>query len=342
MDRKRIDMDETPIASPSPRASPRSRDARLESARHPKGATAPGFRIVGHHHMAADLPRDWIVLPPSARAGACAHPLLKGLLPSHVGFFPRASRHCVHRPTGVEQAIFKYCVRGAGWCEIDGRRHDVRAGDLMVVPPCAPHKYGATPESPWTVHWFHATGEHLEALMSELEVGRAAPIVHLGRDPRLLDLFRDLQPVLDEDYAFPQLLYASQLLGHLVGVMIRLRRERRTETPHASRRVLATVERMKHRLDDALDVVQLATHADLSVSHYAALFRRLTGSSPKVYFDRLRLERAAQLLLTSEQTIGAIARQVGYDDPLHFSRRFKAVRGIAPSAYRQRRGRDGC
>jgi hypothetical protein len=115
MDPMRIPMDETP--------------------------TRASFEIRGHLHMAADLPRRWIVVPPSDRARALAHPLLEALLPSHVGFFPGARRHRVDRPEGVDQAIFKYCVAGEGWCQVGGRRFDVGAGDLMVVLGCAPKTY---------------------------------------------------------------------------------------------------------------------------------------------------------------------------------------------------------
>ncbi len=296
------------------------------------------FRIEGHHHMAADLPRQWIVLPPGDRTRALRHPLLKGLLPSHIGFFPSAKHHRIHRPEGLDQAIFKYCVHGAGWCEVDDRRFDVGPGDLMVVPPQAPHAYGSSVARPWTVHWFHAMGSELGLLLRELGVSTASPVVHLGRDAQLVRLLQDLEHTLEHDCAFPQLLYASQLLGHIVGLMIRLRRAHPTKAPAADQRVLRSAEEMTERLDLPLDVAQLASSANLSISHYAALFRRLVGSSPKSHFDHLRLHRAAALLLTTHETVQAIAQTMGYKDPLYFSRTFRRVHGVSPSEYRREYG----
>jgi AraC family transcriptional regulator, arabinose operon regulatory protein len=298
--------------------------------------SGPVFEIRDQFHMAADLPRRWITLPPAVRRKALSHPLLKTLLPSHVGFFPDARHHEIRRPEGVEQAIFKYCVRGSGWCEIEGRTSPVNLGDLMVVPPNVPHAYGSSQKRPWTVYWFHAVGQHLEALFAELGVGRAQPVVHLGRDMRLVALLQDLEQVYEDDYAFPQLLYASQLLAHIVGVMICLRRNHLTRVPDARQRVLQSAERIKQRLDKPLDVAQQASLANLSLSHYSALFRSLTGDSPKAYFRRLRLHRAARLLMTTDQSVATIARQMGYDDPLYFSRIFRRVHGVSPSKYRER------
>jgi len=222
---------------------------------------APLFEIRDQFHMASELPRRWITLPPPVRSKALTHPLLSGLLLSHVGFFPDTKRHEIRRPDGVDQAIFKYCVRGVGWCEIAGGRFSVSPGELMVVPPNEPHAYGSTLKRPWTVHWFHAAGRHLQPLLAELGVSRARPVVHLGRDMRLVGLLQDLERVYEDDYAFPQLLYASQLLGYVVGLMIRLRRTRFSRTPDARERVLQSAERMKQRLDEPLDVAQQASLA---------------------------------------------------------------------------------
>ncbi len=54
------------------------------------------------------------------------------------------------------------------------------------------------------------------------------------------------------------------------------------------------------------------------------------------YFIRLRLHRACQLLDGTDQTIRQIAMQVGYADPLYFSRTFRAIHDVSPSEYRTR------
>jgi len=40
--------------------------------------------------------------------------------------------------------------------------------------------------------------------------------------------------------------------------------------------------------------------------------------------------------MTTDQSVATIARQVGYDDPLYFSRIFRRVHGVSPSEYRNR------
>ena len=155
-----------------------------------------GPYIRGHRHWWPDLPRPWIVLPPDVREAALSRPLSRHLLPSHVGFFPEARGHRIRREAGIGSTIFKYCVRGAGWCELHGKRFEVGPGDLLVIPQGSPHAYGAEPARPWTIHWFHAMGDDVPDVLRELEVDAAHPVAHLGRSPTLIGLFEELRRVL--------------------------------------------------------------------------------------------------------------------------------------------------
>jgi len=74
--------------------------------------------------------------------------------------------------------------------------------------------------------------------------------------------------------------------------------------------------------------------AGLSESHFAALFRRATGYGALEYQIRLRMGLARVLLDTTARTISSIAHQVGYSDPLYFSRQFRRIHGMSPSQYR--------
>lgn len=91
---------------------------------------------------------------------------------------------------------------------------------------------------------------------------------------------------------------------------------------------------MSRHLNVPLSVATLAARADLSRSHFSALFKRHVGSTPIDYFIRLRLQQACQLLENTEMSVKAIAYTLGYDDPFYFSRIFKSFHRMPPSQYR--------
>jgi AraC family transcriptional regulator of arabinose operon len=278
-----------------------------------------------------------VVLPRAVVARARRHPLLAGVFPTDVGYFPRAHGHLRERPTGVDQAIFIYCVKGAGWCELAGKRFEVRAGELLVIPPDTPHVYGADTKRAWTIHWFHAKGVLIDAFLDELGVREEQPIAYLGEDAQLLALFEEVLSVLEHGYAPLQLLHASHAMAHLLATMIRRRRESWREEPDSHYRISRSIAYMKQHLDEPLRLDALAGVANLSRSQYTALFKEQTGYAPIDYFIRLKMHRACQLLDTTQSSVKVIAASLGYEDPLYFSRMFRAVNETSPIAYRRMR-----
>jgi AraC family transcriptional regulator, arabinose operon regulatory protein len=286
----------------------------------PRAEGFPGQRIV--------------VLPRQVVVTALAHPLLRNLVPTDIGYFPRAGGHFMKRDGGVDQAIFIYCVKGQGWYEIENSRQEVQPAHLLVVPPGTPHTYGANERYPWTIFWVHLKGDNLRALLGELGITRARPVLPLGEDAELLALFEQALDVLEHGYATPRLLYASQIVQHLIALMIWDRHRNWTGTPDAAQKVAQSIAYMKLHLDQPATAASLAALANLSESHYRFLFKRQTGYAPLDYFIRLRMHKACQLLDTSNLTVKEIGMAVGYGDAFYFSRVFKTVYELAPTQYR--------
>ena len=99
-------------------------------------------------------------------------------------------------------------------------------------------------------------------------------------------------------------------------------------------RIERCVDYMVQHLDKPLQVATLAAQANISPSHFFALFKRRIGSAPMDYFTRLRMQRACQLLENTSLSVKEIASELGYDDPFYFSRVFKSVNRVPPSGYR--------
>ena len=265
-------------------------------------------------------------------------PLLRGLIAVGARFFPKAAGHLCRRPRGSEQVILVYCVKGGGWCDLGGRLHQVRAGEVLVVPPNAAHAYGANTREPWTIHWAHAGGANLREYLKELGVTVQSPVVWVGEDVQLPLLFNEVVKSLERGVSFVNLLQASQALGHLLALLIRHRHERPREASDVTQKVAQSIAYMSEHLDQPPRVSALAALSSLSQAHFTALFKAQTGCSPRDYLHLLRIHRACQLLHTTALPVKEIATRLGYQDQFHFSRQFKAFQGVAPSEYRMNQG----
>jgi AraC-like DNA-binding protein len=112
---------------------------------------------------------------------------------------------------------------------------------------------------------------------------------------------------------------------------------RRIHTP--SDRSAAAVERaiaLMQNTPAGLTVTRMAEEAFLGERRFREVFRRATGTTPKRYYDTLRLEHAAQLLMATPLSVAQVADRLGFSSPYHFSRTFRLHFGRPPSTYRGR------
>lgn len=65
------------------------------------------------------------------------------------------------------------------------------------------------------------------------------------------------------------------------------------------------------------------------------LFKEEIGMTPLAYQQTLRIKDTMSALISTRQSINEIAAQVGYENPLYFSRVFKKLVGVSPREYRK-------
>ncbi len=136
------------------------------------------------------------------------------------------------------------------------------------------------------------------------------------------DLSPSSPPLFDWPAVFGGLHQAEQIArGEVPGTRERLERAR--GLIHA-------------QLDEPLDLDRLAKAAHFSRYHFAREFRREFGVTPHQYLTQRRLERAQQLLLTSDRSVTEVCMEVGFSSLGSFSTLFQRHIGHSPQRYRRR------
>ena len=101
-----------------------------------------------------------------------------------------------------------------------------------------------------------------------------------------------------------------------------------------ARHLLRAKDLADARYAEPLDVAALARAAGLSQAHFSREFRRAFGESPHAYLLTRRLERAAALLRTTDQSVADICLSVGLQSLGSFTTSFTRTYGVSPTAYR--------
>lgn len=274
------------------------------------------------------------VLPRPLVAKALAVQPTAAVLVTDAGFFPHATHHWRSRPTATETIVI-HCVAGRGLCRVDGRTFRVGSHQVLVIPPGARHRYEADADDPWTIWWAHVTGSAIGPLVAAITRGGDSPVFDVAEPTRVSGLLDLILRRLETDEGSSSLLAAGGAAYHLLAV---LAADRRAPSRGRADPIGEVCSYLRANLADHVSVGDLAAMAGFSVSHFSALFRRATGFGALEYQTRLRMSLARQLLDTTDRTVTSIARQVGYADPMYFSRQFRRIHQLSPSQYRARSG----
>lgn len=90
---------------------------------------------------------------------------------------------------------------------------------------------------------------------------------------------------------------------------------------------------LMHYRDPNLSISEIADRSFVSEVYFRKLFKDEYGTSPQKYIIRLRIQYAAELILTGYYSLKEIALMSGYTDYKYFSTEFKRQTGISPSSY---------
>lgn len=272
------------------------------------------------------------------------------------GHFHDLEQVRTHRPDPMDYLLV-WVVRGGFQMRLGskgGRTYAGAPGDLFVMPPGVTQDYRAGPPAGWEWLWVHFEGSAAKRFAQAIGAHAPGPPgppgspdrhqVHLGLDDRVRDRFLELvvaapYPARDWREATGAVV-ADTCLYSLLGLILdRLGRRARAGQDEPAVDVSALQRYVHEHLAERLTVERLAAEANLSPAHYTRLVKAMLGVPPMQYVIRKRMDRAATLLEQTPMKLAAIAAAVGYQDPYYFSRLFKRVTGVAPSAYR--RGEKG-
>jgi AraC family transcriptional regulator, arabinose operon regulatory protein len=264
------------------------------------------------------------------------HPLLQSLLPTDVGYFPSARYHYCERPGGAPEHILIFCVKGKGWFEIDGVTRTVGANEAVLIRQGAPHIYGSSDRFPWSIHWVHFLGLEANFYINQVPEDDQKLFVDEACCQKVENLFQQCYGLLLEGFVLNRLIHTAQILHHLLSELFYNNSAfSPSQRTNRFRNIDPTLHYLRQNIDKPLTLADMAHHTGLSVPHFSRIFKNQTGYSPMDYFIHLKVQKASSLLLLSQMTVREIAAVVGYEDPYYFSRLFKKVVGMSPTAVRQ-------
>ena len=100
-------------------------------------------------------------------------------------------------------------------------------------------------------------------------------------------------------------------------------------------RLLPIIKYINENLGSSLTIPMLSEHLNIHPEYFSRLFRKTYNISPNQYILQRRIRHAQKLLSDESLQIKEISDQCGFNDQYYFSKAFKKISGVSPSAYRK-------
>ncbi len=257
--------------------------------------------------------------------------------PVAMGYYPLAEGHSIERQQHDDNLLI-YCTEGLGHISTPDYKGQIKPGDILLVPAGQAHRYHADKNTPWTIYWFHFIGDSSKQLIQKLGYKPDQAVISLGLNPQLIADFKRLLVARHTGYRSAAYSHAASVTRQILCYLtLEIRNSQALQRSNFSLEAIHGF--MQERLSGELNLDTLAAGFNLSKYHFSSKYKQLTGYPPIKHFIHMKMERACYLLDSSPASIKVISHQLGYEDPLYFSRLFRKTIGMSPSDYRlQERG----
>jgi AraC family transcriptional regulator, arabinose operon regulatory protein len=230
---------------------------------------------------------------------------------------------------------------GSGTVRIGNQAYALRAGQLAWINynRLRLHVLWPSRSGPWEYMFVRVNSSQLD-LMADILMVQTNPIFSLENPRPAVGIFGRIFGLLhDRPLSMAASLHAA--VTALVALLFECRQAAasldrvESQGPRYISNFERLIDAMRSDLGREWNVRELARLRRMSLPHFYRRFAQATGTTPMAWLQRERINRAKQRLVETDDRICAIAVDVGYLDPLYFSRHFRKLVGMGPRAYRK-------
>jgi AraC-like DNA-binding protein len=256
-----------------------------------------------------------------------------GIVTVSVGCEHCLAEYVVERD-GFEFQGLECVIAGEGTVELGGETHLLQAGAVFGYGPGIPHRIANTGGRPLVKYFLDCGGKYAKRQFHACSIGGGRK-VQVANLPMIVELFELLI-----SNATAETEHSERICAYLTESLLKKITEQTIAGGTTDMRSWNTYDRIRrhiHRHHLRLRAIsEVAREVGVEAAYLSRVFRRFHGSPPYQYLMRLKMHHAASLLLNPATLVKDVAGELGFTDPFHFSRSFKAVYGISPAQFLRR------
>ena len=221
-------------------------------------------------------------------------------------------------------------TEGVLYLSYDGTDYTVNSGDYLLLPPCNAWRNGYKPAY-CSFYWLHFSIDSNNCADDFCSIPITGTIPH---PERLTVLMKQLQDEVKNRYPAMSLnAMTTSVLMELCG-QLTIKSAEDIKSPTHRQLYSDIADYIQQNISKNIKVSDIATHFGYNEKYLSHLFSEITGIPLKQYIMDRKMDTASFMLADSNISISEIAHNLGFTDNHNFSRAYKAIKGLTPTAYR--------
>ncbi len=230
--------------------------------------------------------------------------------------------------------LIHYILSGKGRFAIGGEEYPLEAGCGFLITPDELAFYQADEEDPWTYVWVGFSGTLAAEYVNNIGLSVRQPVFRSEASEELYCIVKDMMDHNTFDLSHD--LRRNGQLGVFLSVIAEGSRvEKEGESGKANIYVRKAVSFIQSNYCNPIKVTDVADYVCINRSYLYTLFQNSMGMSPQRFLTTFRITKAAELLQLTSLPVESIALSCGYQDPLVFTKAFRQMKQMSPSAFRK-------
>lgn len=238
-------------------------------------------------------------------------------------------------PTLRKSYMIHYITEGEGIYQVHQHTYHLKKGDAFLIRPGEPIYYKADDVHPWCYAWIGMQGVKIESYLERTSFAYS-PIIHYEDNQNMLSkVYVKMEKAFHSTKSSRDLEINAALYEFLSFLIDAFPNEKQSFIHTDEHYIEEILSYCMNHMDEKIQVQVLAKQIGLDRSYMTRLFKKNMGVSLKEYILSLKIQEAKKMLKETDLPIHIIARSIGMEDALYFSRLFKEKEGLSAKSYRQ-------
>lgn len=230
-----------------------------------------------------------------------------------------------------------FVTGGKGSIIIEKKKVQFKEGMLFYICPDVPHSIEIDSEDPLCFLAVHFSYTHVDFNDGKWAVREKSEMLKLHAIQELKDYYQvdELFNKLVDSWnaKLPGYEFRAKTLLQQLFIAIHQNIKKQNQNYSTSLKIEKVIQYMQQNINHRVTLAELSDLVQLSSTYLSRAFKEITGYSIIEFFNKMKMDKAKEMILEGDKKIKEVAQTLGFTDEFYFSRIFKRIQGLSPSEF---------